>query len=170
MAPQYQPDFELVNTLKDVNLQNMQTGKFVSADPSIDKVTIRGSSLVSPYNNSYSEYLKNALSEELKQSALWDTNANIVISGELLENEMDASGFSIGEADLSARFLVSRDGTEVYNKVHTIHHEWASSFVGAVAIPNAINNYPIAVQKLIGALLLDIDLLNVTRVADTGSQ
>ena len=169
MAPQYQPDFELVNTLKDVDLEKMQVGKFTSASSSIDRVTVRGGSLVSPFNESYSAYLENALSEELKQSELWGSGADIIITGELLQNDLDGSGFSVGEADLSARFEVSKEGGEVYRKVHTIHHEWDSSFIGAVAIPNAINNYPIAVQKLIGEFLLDIELLKAVTGTSSGN-
>jgi hypothetical protein len=113
MAPQYQPDFELVNMLKDINLAKMQVGTFVSSDPAVDKVSIRGGSLESPYDSSYSAYLSHSLAEELKQSELWDSGANIIISGELLRNDLDASGFSIGEADLSAHFRASKDGNEV---------------------------------------------------------
>jgi len=163
MAPQYQPDFEVINTLKDIPLAHMQVGEFVSANPAVDKVSVRGGSLVSPFDGSYSAYLRNALAEELKQSSLWDNSADTVISGELLQNDLDASGFSIGVADLSARFRVDKRGNQVYDKVHSIHHEWDSSFIGNVAIPNAINNYPIAVQKLINEFLLDIDLLHAVK-------
>lgn len=163
MTPQYQPDFEMVNTLKDIPLAPMQVGEFTSASPELDKVSIRGSSLDSPFGGSYSAYLRNAVAEELKQASLWDSNSKIIIKGELLENELDASGLSIGEANLSARFRVDKNGKQVYDKVHTVHHEWDSSFFGNIAIPNAINNYPIAVQKLVNEFLLDIDLLHAVQ-------
>lgn len=159
MASPYQPDFEVINTLKDLPLARMQVGGFVSASPDVDKVGIRGGTMESPYANSYSSYLRNALIEELKQSALWDENSAIVISGELLQNDVDISGFKIGTADLSARFRVDRNGTQIYEKVHSAHHQWQSSFVANVAVPNALNNYPIAVQRLIDTFLLDVDLL-----------
>lgn len=163
MAPQYQSDFEVINTLKDIPLAKMQVGDFVSATPELDKVSIRGGSLVSPFGGSYSLYLQNALAEELKQSSLWDKDAESVVSGELLQNDFDASGINIGTADLSARFRVDKNGTPIYDKVHSVHHQWDSSFLGNVAIPHAINNYPIAVQKLISEFLLDIELLRAVK-------
>lgn len=159
-APQYQPDFEMINTLKDIPLEPMQVGVFTSADPDVEKISVRGLRLSSPYDGSHASYLRNALDEELKQAGLWDRGSAIVISGELLVNKLDA-GINIGDADVSARFRVDRAGARVYDKVHTIHHEWESAFVAMVAVPNCINNYPLAMQKLINEFLLDIEFLQV---------
>lgn len=151
----YQPDFNLVNDLKDSEIQSVSVGDFSSSEKSVDSVSVRGSSMVSTYEGSFSEYLEEALKEQLQQSSLLNDDSTVVITGTLLKNAFDASGFSIGESDLTANFVVTRDEQEVYNKDHSIHHEWESSFVGAVAIPNAQQNYPIAVQKLITAFLSD---------------
>ena len=67
---------------------------------------------------------------------------------------------SKGTSDLSARFVVHKDGKEVYNKVHKSHLEWESSFIGSIAIPNAINKYSESVQKLVSTFLLDKDFIN----------
>lgn len=37
----------------------------------------------------------------------------------------------------------------------SVRHEWESSFLGAIAIPNAVANYAPAVQKLLAELLAD---------------
>jgi hypothetical protein len=161
MAPQYQSDFETIDTLKDRPLAEMRVGEFSSSSLAVDQVSVRGSNLVSPFGGSYSAYVRNALSEELKQSSLWDDASDIVIEGELLQNDVDAYGISVGTADLSARFRVYRRGQQVYDKVHSVQHEWESSLFGNVAVPNAVHNYPLAVQKLINAFLLDTELLNV---------
>jgi hypothetical protein len=42
-----------------------------------------------------------------------------------------------------------------YYKVKSIHDEWDSSFVGAIAIPRATERYPVMVQKLLAALYAD---------------
>lgn len=160
IAPQYQPDFELVNKLKDTKLSPMRSGKFTDGHVSVNEVTLRGGTMHSPFEESYAKYLKKALEEELKQSFLWGPSSKIVISGVLLKNEVDSSGFSVGESDVSARFIVTDNNKEVYNKVHTIHHEWESSFIGAIAIPNAQNNYPVTIQKLLKSFLLDKKFLN----------
>lgn len=152
---QYQPDFNLVNDSKDSELPAMSVGKFTEASPKVNKVSMRGSSMVSHLNSSYGAYLKYALEEQLKQSSLWSDSANVVISGTLTKNDFDASGTNIGTADLAADFIVHRDGNQVYQKSCEIHHEWPSAFMGSIAIPNAQNNYPVAVQKLIAELLSD---------------
>lgn len=64
-------------------------------------------------------------------------------------------GFSVGTADLSAKFIVTDSDNVVFYKIITIRHKWDSSFIGAIAIPNAQNNYPKAVQKLISKLMSD---------------
>lgn len=165
-APQYQPDFNSVNSLKDTSTPDLTSGHFTEVDPSLNKISLRGSSLHSPYEDSYGTYLKNAVEEQLKQASKWDEASDLIISGTLLKNDVDASGFSIGEANLSAEFVLSVRGKIVYQKVHSIHHEWASSFVGAVAIPNAVNNYSIAVQKLVAALFEDSEFKAIIDVMD----
>lgn len=159
IAPQYQPNFELVNELKDSEYPLMNTGAFAEADESVNHITIRAGAMISPYEKSYAKYLQKALEEELKQSDLWDQASNITIEGTLIKNELDGSGVSLGLADISASFLVRSNGSEIYNKTHTIHHEWKSSFVGAVAVPRAQKNYPISIQKLLRSFLLDKDLV-----------
>jgi hypothetical protein len=159
IAPQYQPDFELVNELKDMNVPSMKSGEFTEADDSLNSISIRGGAMVSPYGKSYAEYLKKALEEELKQSDLWDPSSKIVISGTLLKNDLDGSGTNIGVSDISAIFVVTKDDSEIYNKTHTIHHQWESSFMGAIAVPKARQNYAISIQKLLRNFFLDKELL-----------
>jgi len=53
------------------------------------------------------------------------------------------------------RFVVKRSGDVRYDKVKTVKSEFPSSFAGAVAIPRAVQEYPIAIQKLLGALYGD---------------
>lgn len=156
---QYQPDFNLVNEAKDSELPPLAVGEFTEASPSVNRISVRGSSMVSHFNKSYGAYLKNALEEQLKQSNLWSDSANIVISGTLTKNDLNAAGASIGTADLAAEFIVTRDGSQVYQKAFSVHHEWDSSFVGAIAIPNAQNNYPVTVQKLITQFMTDPEFI-----------
>jgi len=155
LAPVYQPDFASVNTLKNNELVTMSVGAVTLAKPELNKVTIRGGTMNSPYGDSYAGYYKFALEEQLKQANLWQKDANTVVACVVERNDLDGSGSSKGTADLSAKFLVTKNGVEVYNKVHSIHHEWPSSFVGAIAIPNAMQGYQNAVQKLMDAFFSD---------------
>lgn len=157
---QYQPDFNLVNDMKDNDLQKMSVGDISSKNPKVNKVSIRGSSMVSTFDNSYAKYLEAALREQLQQANLYDFSSTILIAGELLTNKVNAAGFSVGTAEISARFEVLNSDKVIFDKVVTITHEWDSSFVGAIAIPNAQNNYPIAIQKLISKLMTDQDFIS----------
>jgi hypothetical protein len=161
-AVQYQPDFNLVNHLKDQDLQAIAVGDITEANPQVNKINLRGSPMVSPFNNSYADYLEVALVEQLTQANLYDSSSSINISGSLLENDVNTMGFTVGIANISARFIVDKSGATVYDKVISIRYEWPSSFVGAVAIPNAQNNYPAAIKKLISKFMRDQEFLDVT--------
>jgi hypothetical protein len=75
-----------------------------------------------------------------------------------------------GTADLEAVFTLRWAGTVVYEHTKTAHHEWDFQRVwwpgGAqlsTAIPAAVQAYPAAVQKLVGALITDPEFLNAIR-------
>lgn len=162
-SPPYQADFEVVNHLKDMNVRPAGVQDFSEADPKLNKVSLRGSPMESTYESSYGEYLEHALIEQLQHAELYEPDSVIQISGILLENDVSASGFSIGTAKLAARFVITVDGKEVYSEVHQVYHEWESSFSGAVAIPNAQNNYSVAVKNLVADFLYDERVLAILR-------
>lgn len=80
-----------------------------------------------------------------------------------MKNEVNANGFIVGEADISANFILRQNGKTIYEKIHTIHHKWDSSFVAAVAVPNALANYPIAIRKLIDSLMADKEFIKAVK-------
>lgn len=157
---QYQPDLNLVNDMKDSNLKDMHTTGITVNNKSLNHISIRGTAMISTYDKSYAKYLEIALQEQLQQAKLYNPLSATSISGELLTNKVNAAGFSVGTAEISVRFEVTSANEIIFNKVVTVSHEWDSSFVGAIAIPNAQNNYPIAVQKLIAKLMTDKDFIS----------
>ena len=154
-APKYTPSNENINILQDVTTKKISVGKFNESSPKVNSLSMRGSSLVSPYNESYSVYLTKALEEELKLAGIWDQNSGINVSGTLVDNELDVSSFSIGTASITVKFIVKRNNKVIYNKQVTANHKWESSFIGAVAIPAGQNNYHVVVQKLFTNLFKD---------------
>jgi hypothetical protein len=155
-APRYTASLPNVEKLKDAGIQPTQVGAFKSQPASDNPKTIslRGSSLASPYNDSYADYLAEALKQELSMAGKLAPDAQIVITGALTKNDINAS-IGTGSGDITARFMVTRSGTVTYDQVKTIHQEWDSSFVGAVAIPRAQEQYPGMVQKLLSELYAD---------------
>lgn len=157
MAPKYSPSLENVQKLKDSEAQTASVGAFESAPGKGNSasISIRGSSLSSPYDGSYANYLSEALKQELSLAGKLAPDAQIQVSGALQKNDINAGGFSTASGDMEARFIVRRGGEVRYDQVKAIHDEWDSHFVGSIAIPRAQARYPVMVQKLLAALYSD---------------
>jgi len=161
MAPQYSASIENVQKLKEGGSISAKVGKFDSNPDraNANPISLRGASLMSPYENSYAVYLVEAIKQELALAGKMNPDVDIEISGVLLKNDMDASGFSTATGDIEAKFIVKKGERILYSKIKTIHHEWESSFAGAVAVPRAQQEYPRLVQLLLAALYSDQDFL-----------
>jgi len=158
-APRYTPNLAASEALEKQALSKMRIGEFSSATPDVEKITIRGGTFSAPNGSSFADYLRMALQDELAMAGIWDESSSISISGVLLENHLDASGINIGVADLSAEFIVTVNSLETYRNIHSIHHEWDSSFAGAIAISRAHDNYVTAVRMLLLKLFTDPEFL-----------
>jgi hypothetical protein len=77
------------------------------------------------------------------------------VSGALQKNDISIPPVGNGRSDIAARFVLKRNAEVRYDQVKSAHDEWDSSFVGAVAIPRAQNEYPTLVQKLLAELYAD---------------
>jgi hypothetical protein len=70
---------------------------------------------------------------------------------------------------VGAEFALTRNNQVCFKKNLLAEHKWDSSFIGAVAIPAAFNNYPTAVQKLLSELFADSDFIAAVRAASASS-
>lgn len=165
MTP-HQPTLETQERITAAKISPMSLGVFVLAegkDPEIDKViSLRGSTLMPP-ENSYSVYLREVVAAELRAAGKLDPASKIVIRGWLTDNQVDAMGTSVGSGSLGARFSLSRDGVVVYDKEHQVKAQWPSSFIGAVALPAAMNEYTALYKKLIVRLFDDAEFRAAAR-------
>lgn len=143
--------------LKDAGNYTVKVGEFSSKNDvaNANPIQIRGSSMASPYQNSYANYLAESIKQELSIASKLAADASLEISGVLLKNDIDASGFNVGFASIEARFLVKKNDQVRYDQVKSVKQEFPSSFAGAVAIPRAIQEYNFAVQKLLALLYAD---------------
>lgn len=162
-APKYQPSADNNNLLQDLTSKKIAVGKFNERSAEVNNLSLRGGNLISPYNNSYSVYLSKALEEELMLAGLLDKNAGIQISGTLVDNQLDISGFSIGTASITVKFVVKRNNKIVFDKKLTTNHQWESSFMGGIAIPAGQNNYPVVIQKLFNTLFKDKSFMTAVK-------
>jgi len=157
VAPKYSPSLENVQKIKDANISPTKVGTFdfTAAAGNTNPISLRGSSLNSPYDGSYAKYIAEAVKQELVLAGKFAADAQLEVSGALQKNDINIPALGSGTGDLQARFVVKRGGEVRFDQVKMIHDEWDSSFVGAVAIPRAQERYPVMVQKLIGQLLAD---------------
>ena len=165
MAPNYSASIPNVQKLKDAGNIKAKVGTFSSAkDPAnANPISIRGSTLNSPYNSSFSEYLAMAIRQELEMAGKLAANSDVEISGTLLKNDLDGSGFSIGYGTIEARFIVKKGTTVRYDKIKAAKTQWESSFAGAIAIPKAQQEYSNLVQQLLVVLYSDQDFMQALK-------
>jgi hypothetical protein len=147
-----------VEKLRGANLAPAAVGAFALAagrTPEMDRTLnsgLRGSS-VQPASGSFSQQLKDTLIAELRAAGLYDERSNAVIEGKLTDSKVDAA-VGKGTGRLAAQITVTRAGKRVYDKEVAVDAEWESSFVGAVALPAAINQYN-GMYKTLAAKLFD---------------
>lgn len=164
-APNYAPSIDNVESLKKSSSEAAKLGTIsVNADmPGGKAVSVRGNTMVSPVGAHFGDYVAAALRQELELAKLFNAQSNLEISGVLLRNNIDAGGISTNAGQIEVRFMVKRAGEVRFDKAKRIEQKWESSFAGAVAIPLAMNNYPVMVQKLIGELVNDADFIKALR-------
>jgi len=149
-----------VEKLRAANLSPTQVGSFKIApgkDASMDTSLggLRSGSLA-PAHGGWSQFLKDTLVTELTAAGLYDPASRFVIEGQLTDSRVDAA-IGTGTARLAARFIVTNNGYAAYDKELTVDASWPSSFAGAVAIPEAMNQYGALYKKLAASLFDDPD-------------
>ena len=118
-------------------------------------ISVRGGNTLSaPNGQGFATYLRETLVTELRAANKLNDTSAISISGELTRSEVDA-GVSTGTATLGARFVVRRTGSICLDKNYIETAQWESSFMAAVAVPTAFNQYTALYPKLAGQLLSD---------------
>lgn len=165
-APPYAPDVDNVSLLKAGKIADTKVGQFDDApvaSGNANPISLRGSKMHSPVNDSYSAYLSDALKQDLTLAGKYSDTSTTVVTGTLQKNDLDGASMSQGHGQIEARFIVTRAGQVNYDQVKSAETTWKSSFVGAVAIPAAVNSYPVLVQKLLNTLFSDPAFLNALK-------
>lgn len=161
-APGYQPGVANTETLQRNPGTKLAVDGFSAGPEAHDAgLSVRGSPLTAGGDGRFSGYLHDAAVKELETARRFDAAAPLHLSGQLLRNDLHAD-IGTGHAVMAARFVVARGGATVYDKPVQVQHQWESSFVGAIAIPAAVDNYLATVQKLLGALFADPDFVRAT--------
>jgi hypothetical protein len=151
-------NIEQTAMLRQAQLAPANVGAFTPAPGKVAELdhgtTIRGNSISSSVEESFTQYLREAVKVELNAAGLYDASARTVITGTLTDSELDAA-IGTGTGSLSARFVVTRDGTVRYDRELKVNASWDSSFMGSVAIPMAGQQYEGLYRKLVAELVKD---------------
>lgn len=163
-APVYQPSLDNVESWKKTGTA-VAIGAFTvqAGAEGAQSISLRGNPMQSPVGGDYAAYIAEALRQELLLAGRLNPQSRAVISGLLLRNDIAAGGITTNSGEIEMRFSVRVDGSERYAKTLRSQLSWDSSFVGAVAIPKAQQQYPQLVQKLVSQLLADQSFLNSLR-------
>lgn len=163
----YQPSLDSLVSIRSERFGRVRIGEMVPAPelpPERDRsVSVRGHTLTPAQGKSFAGYLGAALTAEFAAAGKFDAASPVEISGQLLRNELRGGGLSIASAALGARFIVKRAGVVVFDKPVTVEREWKSAFMGAIAIPDAINQYGQIYRTLIETILADEEFAAATR-------
>jgi hypothetical protein len=156
--PEQQATIENLRVLRAADISPVNVGEFTLAPglrPETDRsIAIRAVTVSPPNGGTFTGYLRQTLITELTADGKFDANSSIVIGGRLNVSKIDA-GIGTAHATLGATFTVSRGGNKVYEKALEVHDDWSGDFLGAVAIPSAMDHYTALYSKLVGALLAD---------------
>ncbi|WP_428623756.1 hypothetical protein [Sedimenticola sp.] len=158
-APTYKASPDNIALLQDSSTKQVSFGTFVVASEELNRVPIRIIELTSPVEGSYALYLQKAMDDEFRKANRYSEHSDIRISGLLLENEINASGFDSGSASIKAEISVHIQGKKVYGKIHSAKIQWPSSWSGKAATEIAIKEYPKVYTKLLKRLFSDREFL-----------
>lgn len=159
-VPPPAPNVELTEKLRAMPLAKMRVGSFVLASgkpAEMDRTVggLRGSSLT-PADGSFARQLRSELETALRSASLLDDASSLLVQGELTDSQVDAA-IGTGTARLAARFVLTRGGAQRFNKELVVESRWESSFIGAVAIPLAMNQYAALYRALVTKLVEDAE-------------
>jgi hypothetical protein len=162
-APPYSVSIPNVQTLKNSNAASVAVGEFSAQPPANNEsIGVRANSMNSP-KGTFAKYLQDALIQELTDAKLFDPKSEIQVSAVLTKNDISAAGFITNSAEIGARFTVKRAGKVTFDKVKVATTQWDSNFIGAIAIPRAIQNYPNVVTALLKQLYEDKEFLEAIK-------
>jgi hypothetical protein len=149
----YEPSFENVQQLKqNAPMQSLREAK-VTSNPGQESLSVRMNPISSP-EGSVPLHIQAAINDELRHAGLLDPRADRQLQVKLVKSQLN-SGVANGHGELAASFTLRQGDHVVYESTKYVERNWSSSFIGAIAIPSAANNYNPMIQDLLKSLYND---------------
>lgn len=136
----------------------------VTASPAIGpaRIDLHAIDMKSPEGD-YAAYLKTALAADLSAAGLLDPASASQLSATLLRNEISAVRMQTHSGAVEARFVLTREGTIVYDKLKHARLEWETHLLGTMDTVTARSQYPKLVGALLAQLYADPDFVRALR-------
>lgn len=150
-APAYSPSYDNVQKLNQID-NEIQLLAFDVGKAGAARISVRGTSIISPYGSDFSDYLYFAIESELRKSKKLSDNSNIRLKMIVHEFKVDSTG---GLSELIATVIVSSPKEELYVNRMDYKIDWDSSFIGAIAIPKSAESVKPLVTGFLGKLYSD---------------
>jgi hypothetical protein len=151
-----QPSIAAIKAAQTFDMVPLAVGPVVAspADAAFDRsIVIRGSTMTPPTGR-FSTFLRETLITELRAAGRYDPASPLTVSAVLTRNSA-SEGFKQGTGVEVATFRVTRDGQTVFEGPIRAEVDWPSSFIGAVAIPNAFRSHSSLSNTLVAHLFAD---------------
>ncbi len=163
-APAYSADYSAVDMLKRSGAGKASVGNTQPTDPAakVNQISLRGNALTAG-DMTFAAYVGRALSSDLRDAGLLDPSAPRRIDLMLLQNTIDISSFSEGTGVIEVELKISNAGQILLQKKYLAQTKFASSFVGATAIPAGQSQYPNLVRTLLSDIYRDPAFLQALR-------
>jgi hypothetical protein len=166
MADQ-QPSLTNIQLLRTGEMPSFALGDFALAPglpTRMDRsISIRADSVTAPGDGSFSHYLRQTLETELRAAGKLDPASATIISAQLTQSHVSTGTPANGT--LGARFHVERHGQTLFDREVVVGDQWESNFIGAVAIPMAMDRYTALYQRLVTQLLSDDEFRAAVRAS-----
>ncbi|EAR59547.1 hypothetical protein [Neptuniibacter caesariensis] len=155
-APSYSPDYQTIDAVKTQSLKAVSLGDFSPMDPQakVNKISLRAAGFKAK-QGTFTQYFRDALEADLTEIGIYDQASDVTISAELVENDLDISGFSKGKGLMQVRLMINQGEDVLLDKVYTAVTEFDSSFAAAVAVPKAQSEYPVLVKTMLAKIYTD---------------
>ena len=138
-----------VVAIRSLGVKELNVGEFTSFSPGLKEIICRGSiGIKPPDGTTFEEYIRKALIDELKISAVYSQEASIILTGRLEHIDFNSHA---GKWNLSL-FVNSSNGKSI--KVSE-DYKYVSSHFGIAACGSTAQALMPAVQDLINNLVTD---------------
>jgi hypothetical protein len=137
------PSFETVKLIRATSFPPVGLGQFTVAPSQSNfakRINIRGSTMGPPKGSDFPTFLKQTLMDQLVASGRYDPTSTIQISAEMTKNKA-GENLSKGAAQIAATFIIKRGEQVLFSRNYEAENRWKSDFIGAIAIPEAFEQY-----------------------------